>query len=97
MLIMYITFLFLACDDGCTGLLLDEMDKLDLLLSQNAGHISGGLVPPPWTPLMQIKNNSDNLRSSLKAWISVTQQIKALPHNFGDDLKKKARALLNKV
>ncbi|XP_049762590.1 laminin subunit alpha-1 [Schistocerca cancellata] len=87
----------MSCDDKCTGVLLDELENLSFILSTNTEHLSAGFVPPPWTALRTIQNNSDSLKQELDEWITVIEKVRSLPAGFGEELRKKAKALMNRV
>lgn len=81
-----------TCDDGCTGVLLDEVTLLDKRLQEGAGHLFGGVIPPPW-PQLQATNNT---AIKLKYWLDLAKRVAVLPDDISDKLKWQARQLLDK-
>jgi len=82
-----------ACDDGCTGVLLDEFTLLDKRLQEGAGHLIGGVIPPPW-PQLQATNDT---AIKLKYWLDLAERVAVLPDDISDKLNWQARQLLDKV
>lgn len=87
-----------ACDDGCTGMLLNDLDSMSLRLSVGAGHLAGGFIPPPWTPLNAVDHSAGRLEDMLRGWYAHRETTNTrLNAVADDDIKKKAKHLMNKV
>lgn len=82
-----------TCDDGCTGVLLDEFTLLDKRLQEGAGHLIGGVIPPPW-PQLQATNDT---AIKLKYWLDLAERVAVLPDDISDKLNWQARELLDKA
>lgn len=89
--------MFAACDDGCTGLLLDKVQDLENELNSKTGHLAGGVVLPPWQDLMQADGVANELDDTWALWQNTSARLQLLPFNADEELHKKARQLLNKV
>ncbi|XP_069690531.1 laminin subunit alpha-2 isoform X2 [Periplaneta americana] len=81
-----------TCDDGCTGVLLDELALLARLLQEGAGHLVGGVVPPPWKKLHEMNETVQSLQS----WFGLVHRMNMLPDDFGNTLRWQALQLLDK-
>ncbi|KDR22194.1 Laminin subunit alpha-1, partial [Zootermopsis nevadensis] len=79
-----------TCDDGCTGVLLDELALLDKQLQEGAGHLFGGIIPPPW-PQLQAMNNT---AIELKNWLDIAERVALIPDDISDKLKWQAQQML---
>lgn len=87
-----------ACDDGCTGLLLDKVDDIRRAFKEGAGHLVDGVIAPPWEELLDIERNVTELEESLCKWKNITETtLSKLPPDVHEELSKKAKQLLNKV
>ncbi|XP_063216579.1 laminin subunit alpha-1 [Bacillus rossius redtenbacheri] len=86
-----------SCDDGCTGVLLDKLDDMGSLLGRKTGHLSGGLVPPPWGALAETEDNHTRAADALREREQAVDRARALPGNAGDELKRKANKLLQRA
>jgi hypothetical protein len=82
-----------ACDDGCTGVLLNELALLDKQLQEGAGHLIGGVIPPPWPQLQETNKTA----FELKNWLNLAERVAMLPDDISDKLKWQAQQLLDKV
>lgn len=82
-----------ACDDGCTGVLLSELALLNKHLWEGAGHLIGGVIPPPW-PQLQATNKTAN---ELRNWLNLAERVAMLPDDVSSKLQWQAQQLLDKV
>lgn len=87
-----------ACDDGCTGLLLNKAEDIRRTFKDRTGHLADGVIAPPWEDLLDLERNVTELQESLRKWINITEiALTKLPPDVHEELSKKARQLLNKV
>ncbi|XP_066271322.1 laminin subunit alpha-2-like [Branchiostoma lanceolatum] len=77
------------CDDGCTGALLDDMERLEALLqSRNLS----GVFPAPWPTLTALENET----LELQPFIDAFNQLQYKPQNISD-LERLADRLLRRA
>jgi hypothetical protein len=86
-------FFISACDDDCTGVLLSEFALLDKHLRGGAGHLIGGVIPPPWPQLQAANKTAVELRN----WLNLAERVAMLPDDISDKLQWQAQQLLDKV
>lgn len=64
--------MFTACDDGCTGVLLDDLDAIDV--SMQSLNLSG-VILAPYSLLIRLENQTQefqvNASSSLLCWLII--------------------------
>jgi hypothetical protein len=72
---------------------LDELALLDKRLQEGAGHLMGGVIPPPW-PQLQATNDT---AIKLKYWLDLAERVAMLPEDISEKLNLQAQQLLDKV
>ncbi|XP_035665261.1 laminin subunit alpha-2-like [Branchiostoma floridae] len=81
------------CDDECTGVLLDDMERLEALLqSRNLS----GVFPAPWPTLMALENKTLELQAQLKPVIEAFNRLQDKAQNISD-LERPADRLLRRA
>ncbi|XP_066271321.1 laminin subunit alpha-2-like [Branchiostoma lanceolatum] len=81
------------CDDECTGVLLDDMERLEALLqSRNLS----GVFPAPWPTLMALENETLELQAKLKPFIDAFNRLQDKAQNISD-LERLADRLLRRA
>ncbi|XP_078599139.1 laminin subunit alpha-2-like isoform X15 [Branchiostoma floridae x Branchiostoma japonicum] len=81
------------CDDECTGVLLDDMERLEALLqSRNLS----GVFPAPWPTLMALENETLELQAKLKPFIEAFNRLQDKAQNISD-LERLADRLLRRA
>ncbi|XP_078659257.1 laminin subunit alpha-2-like [Branchiostoma floridae x Branchiostoma belcheri] len=81
------------CDDECTGVLLDDMERLEALLrSRNLS----GVFPAPWPTLMALENETLELQAQLKPFIDAFNRLQDKAQNISD-LERLADRLLRRA
>nr|CAD7199120.1 unnamed protein product [Timema douglasi] len=85
-----------ACDDECTGVLLNDLDNLAALLKKKGGHLSGGITPPPWGLLRSVEGNTSQLAMRLDQLHQLNNRVVALPTNLGEDIRRDTKQLLRR-
>ncbi|XP_030839547.1 laminin subunit alpha-2 [Strongylocentrotus purpuratus] len=86
-----------SCDDGCTGPLLDALDKMrDDVKNLNTSRF----IPPPWPILMGLTDDRNQLQDQVdsynRAVIAANELIASLP-NGTNDLSAQTRRLMRKL
>lgn len=87
----------LACEDGCTGILLKDFDDLSARIKNETIH-SLKNVGPPWKKLKHVESILNHLDFALTKWEDTSKEVEnVLDDNTPHHLKGKAKALLQEV
>lgn len=86
-----------ACDDNCTGILLDIIVKISQELAAGTGHIADGYIPPPWVELTYIDSNVTVYFEELELRSRLRQRMKNVPWHKYKKLMKDVEILLRNV
>lgn len=87
----------IACNDNCTGILLDRLDTMSRWLMEETVHIATGYIPPPWEGLADINNNVTTLFKELKHERHLRHRVKNIPWRDYKKLKKRTGVALERV
>lgn len=97
---IYLFFFFFfssACNDNCTGILLDNLAALSQELAEGTVHIADGYVPPPWQELSYIDSNTTEYLEEINRRNRLKQRMKNIPWNKYRELLKEVEVLLRAV
>lgn len=89
--------LFAACNDNCTGVLLDNLAALSQELAEGTVHIADGYVPPPWQELSYIDSNTTGYLEEMNRQNRLKQRMRNIPWNKYRELLKQVEVLLRAV
>lgn len=87
----------LACNDNCTGVLLDTVDMLSHELAEGTSHIANGYIPPPWEDLSYIDKNTTAFIEEIELQNKLKQRMKSVPWHEHRKLLKQVELLLRTV
>lgn len=86
-----------ACDDNCTGILLDTVETLSAKLAAGTSHIVDGIVLPPWEDLTYIDANATECLGELELRDRLRQRMKSVPWHKHRQLMTDVEAMLKNV
>nr|XP_018899369.1 PREDICTED: laminin subunit alpha-1 [Bemisia tabaci] len=86
-----------ACEDGCTDLLLDKLEDLEGTLREASITVSDGTIAAPWPRLMVFESNLTELESVAQVFSSTNRKLNLLLEDIDDVIKKKSKHALTKV
>lgn len=86
-----------ACNDNCTGILLDNLAALAQELAEGTVHIADGYVPPPWQELSYIDSNTTEYLEEMNRQNRLKQRMKNIPWNKYRELLKEVEVLFRTV
>lgn len=86
-----------ACNDNCTGILLDDVDDMKYNLINATTHISTGYIAPPWEELANMDENVTMMFEELAIRRQIEDRLEHVPWNNYKDLLKHAENLLSNV
>lgn len=87
----------LACDDNCTGILLDTVAKLSNELATGTSHIADGYIPPPWEELTYIDSIVIEHFKELEQRTRLQQRMKTIPWHEYKKLAEDVEVMLRNV
>lgn len=87
----------LACDDNCTGVLLDTVEILSQELAEGTTHIANGYIPPPWEDLSVVDSNATAFFEEIDLQNKLKQRMKGVPWHEYRKLLKQAESSLRTV
>lgn len=93
----YILLFILACNDNCTGLLLDTLAILSQELAEGTAHIADGYIPPPWEDLAYIDSNATAYFEEIELQNKLKQRMKNIPWHEYRTLKNHLETLFRTV
>lgn len=96
-LFYYITQYYLACNDNCTGILLDTIAMLSEDLAVGTSHIADGYIPPPWEELTYIDTNATLYFEELELRTRLQQRMKTVPWHEYKKFKEDVEVMLRNV
>lgn len=83
-----------ACNDNCTGLLLDDLELLTNKLEFETEHISTVQIPAPWEQLFYIDSNVTIFSQDLNERKELQEKLEQVSwHNFKKLLKNSEKSL----
>lgn len=86
-----------ACDDNCTGILLDNIAVMSEELVAGTGHIAGGYIPPPWQELLHVDSNVSVYLEELELRARLRERMRSVPWNEYSKLVADVEAMLRNV
>lgn len=87
----------LACDDNCTGILLDTVAMLSEELAGGTSHIAEGYIPPPWEELSYIDSNVTAYLEEFELRTQLQQRMKNVPWHEYKKLAEDVETMLRNV
>lgn len=87
----------LACDDNCTGILLDTVAILSNELAAGTSHIADGYIPPPWEELTYIDSIVTGHFKELELRTLLQQRMKTVPWHEYEKLAEDVEIMLRNV
>lgn len=90
-------YLLLACNDNCTGILLDTVAALSQELAEGTTHIANGYIPPPWEDLSYFESNASTFLGEINLQNKLKQRMKNVPWHEYRKLMKHVEMLLRTV
>lgn len=96
-LLYYTIFLCLACDDNCTGILLDTVATLSDELTAGTTHIADGYIPPPWEELTYFDSTVTTHLKELELRTRLQQRMKTVPWHDYKKLAEDVEVMLRNV
>lgn len=87
----------LACDDNCTGILLDTVATLSNELAAGTSHIADGYIPPPWEELTYIDSIVTGHFKELELRTLLQQRMKTVPWHEYKKLAEDVEIMLRNV
>lgn len=87
----------LACNDNCTGILLDTVAAMSDELAAGTSHIADGYIPPPWEELTYIDTNATVYLEELELQDRLRQRMKNIPWHEYRKLMRDVEAMLRNV
>ena len=87
---------FLACNDNCTGLLLDDLSWFANKLISETSHITTGSIPPPWEQIFLIDSNVTLFLDAINQKNELRKRLEMVPwHDYKKLLKESENSLHN--
>lgn len=87
----------LACDDNCTGILLDTVANLSNVLATGTSHIADGYIPPPWKELTNIDSIVTGYVKEVELRTRLQQRMKTVPWHEYKKLTEDVEVMLRNV
>ena len=87
----------LACNDNCTGILLDTVAMLSEELAGGTSHIADGYIPPPWEELSYIDSNMTTYLEELEQRTRLQQRMRNVPWHEYKKLAQDVETMLRNV
>lgn len=87
----------LACDDNCTGILLDTVAMLSEKLAGGTSHIADGYIPPPWEALSYFDSNVTAYLEELELRTQLQQRMRNVPWHEYKKLAEDVEIILRNV